>query len=197
MFWVGLSPVWAASESAIPPTIEPCMKTLAFEPSTSLLEHIRKMGVALSDFPEIVHARTIQPGVDRPLDGLGLGATGETLFWVANDGQAVVDDRLFSTLKVVAIPLLSPGDIIQVGTWKQPVVGGHEAIAVLLMRVGIILTYVHSGSDLCIRSGGTENEFHIRGTHTYFTNEENTDSVDFFIRFSRSGRIEVGRSKKR
>jgi len=54
---------------------------------------------------------------------------------------------------------------------------------------------VHIGSELCLLSEETDEdgnyEAHLTGEHTYFTNEENVDPLDFVVRIGAEGLISV------
>ena len=66
-----------------------------------------------------------------------------------------------------------------------------DSISVIrqLIAADVIGTYAHIGSTLCVVEipGGV----HITGTHTYFTNTENTDSLDFQVLIDPAGVITV------
>jgi hypothetical protein len=53
----------------------------------------------------------------------------------------------------------------------------------------VIGTYVHLESNLCLKDipGGV----HVTGTHTYMTNTENIDPLDFKVTIDPMGLIQV------
>jgi hypothetical protein len=100
-----------------------------------------------------------------------------------------VDARVFGPLKAVSVPSLDAGVTATVG---QVVAKPMPALAVLvrqLIETDVIGTYVHLESSLCLKDipGGV----HVTGTHTYMTNTENIDPLDFKVTIDPTGLIEV------
>jgi hypothetical protein len=167
------------------------MKTLTIDPADSLMQRMRNMGLTVPDFPTTVPALVIQPGLHRAVGQRGEGPTKEPVFWVDSEGHLLVDGQLFSTLTTAFVPRMGAGESVSVGHWKKPGAMTPQDIAELLIRAGIILTYVHIGSELCITPDSTDGRIHMVGTHTYFTNEENQESIAFTVHFDADGRITV------
>ena len=168
---------------------EECMTTLHIESHRSLLGEVRAMGVPARDFPKEFPAQTPRATEHRPLKAGGVGSEGEALFWLDAEGTPFVDARGFGPLKAVSVPSLDAGVTATVG---QVVAKPMPALAVLvrqLIEADVIGTYVHLESNLCLKDipGGV----HVTGTHTYMTNTENIDPLDFKVTIDPTGLIEV------
>jgi hypothetical protein len=168
---------------------EACMTTLHIESHRSLLEEVRSLGVPARDFPKDFPAQTPSATEHRPLKAGGAGPGGEALFWLDAEGTPFVDARVFGPLKAVSVPSLDAGVTATVG---QVVAKPMPALAVLvrqLIETDVIGTYVHLESSLCLKDipGGV----HVTGTHTYMTNTENIDPLDFKVTIDPTGLIEV------
>ena len=165
------------------------MTTLQMMAHNSLLTEVRALGVSARDFPKEFPARTPSATEHRPLKAGGVGPGGEALFWLDTEGTPFVDARVFGPLQAVAVPSLGTGVTATVG---QVVAKPMPAVAVVvrqLIEADVIGTYVHLESSLCLKDipGGV----HITGTHTYMTNTENIDSLDFKVTIDPTGLIQV------
>jgi hypothetical protein len=167
------------------------MKTLTIDHTESLLHQLRQMGIKIADFPVTVQARRIQPEVHRPIHIASTATPTDAIFWVDSDGRPVVDENHFSTLNTALLPMLGQGQSVEVGHWKRPTDMSPFAVTELLIRRGVILTYVHIGSELCVTPSSTPEQIQFTGTHTYFTNEENRDAIAFTVHIETNGRIWV------
>jgi hypothetical protein len=168
---------------------EACVTTLNIKSNQSLLAEVRRLGVTLRDFPQAFEAHTPNTEVHRPLKAGGTGPGGDPLFWLDEDGVPFVDARVFGPLQAVSIPSLSSPATVTVGrlvSFPPP-----SALTVIrqLMEADVIGTYVHLESTLCLRktSGGV----HVTGTHTYVTDSDNTDPLDFTVIIDDTGHIRV------
>jgi hypothetical protein len=172
-----------------PASKDTCMTTLQMMEHNSLLSEVRSMGVSARDFPKEFPARIPSATEHRPLKAGGVGPGGEALFWLDTEGTPFVDARMYGPLKAVSVPSLDAGVTATVG---QVVAKPMPALAVLvrqLIEADVIGTYVHLGSSLCLKDllGGV----HVTGTHTYMTNTENIDPLDFKVTIDPTGLIEV------
>jgi hypothetical protein len=168
---------------------EACLTTLKIKSNQSLLSEVRRLGVSLRDFPQVFEAHTPNTGVHRPLKAGGMGPGGAPLFWLDEDGVPFVDGRVFGTLQAVSIPSLSSPATVTVG--RLVAFPPPSALTVIrqLIEADVIGTYVHLESMLCLReiSGGV----HVTGTHTYVTDSDNTDPLDFNVIIDDTGHIRV------
>jgi len=158
---------------------------------TSLLHTLRNAGASISDFPDKVSARTIQPKTDTPLPSFGTTQDGTAIFWMGSDKVPVVDARVFGALKTAHVTRMKAGESVQVGRIVDPVSTPLAEAAKHLIHAGIILTYVHIGAELCVERKSTDTHRFISGSHTYFTQTENTDAVQFSVVLGSGGIIEV------
>jgi hypothetical protein len=163
------------------------MTTLEIQQQDSLLNEIRGLGAKAPDFPTAFPAHTPQVGKHRPLKAGGVGPTGEALFWIDLAGTPFVDARVFGPLQAVSIIRLAPGVSATVGRLLAKL--DPATVIGQLIAADVIGTYAHTESTLCVVEipGGV----HITGTHTYFTNTENTDPLDFKVLIDPAGVITV------
>ncbi|MCP4807970.1 MAG: hypothetical protein GY913_32185 [Proteobacteria bacterium] len=82
---------------------------------------------------------------------------------------------------------LSEGEVGTVGPAVDEVRG--LALAEALLTSNTILSWIHIGSELCLTE--VEGGVHVKGTHTYFTNEENVVPIEFDVRVDEAGLITV------
>ena len=165
------------------------MTTLHIESHRSLLEEVRGQGVPARDFPTKFPAQTPKTTEHRPLKAGGVGPEGEALVWVDRDGAPFVDARVFGPLQAVSVPSLDSGATVSVGQVVAKPVPAASVVVRQLIEADVIGTYVHLESTLCLKDipGGV----HITGTHTYMTNAENIDPLDFKVTIDPTGLIQV------
>jgi hypothetical protein len=169
----------------------PCLSSLSVSSSTSLLERLREAGGSAPDFPETVASRTIDAQTDKPLPTLGSAPDGAALFWMGADKKPVVDARVLGPLQTAHVTRLKPGQSVEVGRVVDPAATPLAQVSELLIRAGIILTYVHVGAELCVAPQSTQERRIYSGTHTYFTNTENNEPVRFSVVLGSGGVIRV------
>jgi hypothetical protein len=180
---VGTS-AWAAPPA---PPQSHCKQTLKITHSASMLQELRGLGLSADDFPKRFEARTVDPTRHRPLRSGGTGPEGKALFWVGPSGPPFADSSVFGTLTTASVTQMGAGSIQQVGLLKASM--AHRELIVQLIEAGVILTYAHLGSELCLGQGDAE--IHITGSHSYMTNTDNTDPLDFVVRIDSAGLISV------
>ena len=166
-----------------------CMTTLHMDSGRSLLEEVRALGVPVRDFPEEFPAQTPVATEHRPLKAGGVGPGGEALFWLDPEGIPFVDARVFGSLQTVSVPSLGSGITATVGQVVAKPIPAVAVVARQLMEADVIGTYVHLESNLCLKD--TPGGVHITGTHTYMTNTENIDPLDFKVTIDPVGLIQV------
>ena len=164
------------------------MTTLQMMGHNSLLSEVRALGVSARDFPKEFPARIPSATEHRPLKAGGVGPGGEALFWLDAEGTPFVDARVFGPLKAVNATNFhrSTATVGKIVAKPMPAVAG---VIRQLIEADVIQTYAHLESNLCLTDipGGV----HITGTHTYMTNTENIDPLDFKVTVDPTGLIEV------
>jgi hypothetical protein len=168
---------------------EVCVTTLNIKSNQSLLAEVRRLGVTLRDFPQAFEAHTPNTDVHRPLKAGGTGPGGNPLFWLDEVGVPFVDARVFGALQAVSIPSLSSPATVTVGRLVFSPAPSSLTVIRQLIEADVIGTYVHLESTLCLSeiSGGV----HVTGTHTYVTDTDNTDPLDFRVIIDATGHIRV------
>jgi hypothetical protein len=169
-----------------------CVITIKREAASSLLQELRNLGLEAFDFPKAFPAKAPKPATDKPLNAGGVGPKGAAVFWASSEGTPFVDAQLFGHLTVVMVPAMAPGEQAQVGRVGPHPIQEIPQLIQQLIEADVIGTYVHLGSTLCLENipGG----LHIRGSHTYMTNTENIDALDFKVVVEPSGLILVSNS---
>ncbi len=162
----------------------------------SLFSELGRRGLAPGDVPAGYPAAAVDQSVDAPL-GLDLGLTlgGRPVFFV-KDGAAVVDTAVFGPLS--RVDATNPPDTwAPVGRLAAPDGVDLGAAVRLLVQADLVLTWAHIGSELTLTPVAApppkaRGAWRLRGTHTYFTNTENTDEIDVGVVVSEDGLVLVG-----
>ena len=170
--------------------------TIYRDSQVSLLEEQRGLGKPLYDFPKLYSAATINAETMVPMKTTAAFTVQDRLiFWLAETRDAVVvDGRVFTDLATVDGTSLGAGDKRIIGTLLQPQELAPRRLAELMITADVVLTWAHIGSELSlVEEVATEDGWsgRYKGTHTYFTNEENVDPLAFWIRVSATGDISV------
>ena len=88
-----------------------------------------------------------------------------------------VDAALFSDLETISIAGQSKKHFI-VGAAKKDI--PFDILVRFLITADVVCTYIHLESQMEI-SFPSSRRAEVRGTHTYFTNEENTETFAFVL----------------
>lgn len=162
----------------------------------SLFAELGKRGLKPRDLPESFAGAAVDRSVDQPL-GVDLGLTlgGQPLFFV-KDGAAVVDIAVFDGLAVVDATN-PPKGWHGLGRLADPDAADLDDVVRLLVEADVILTWAHIGSELTLTPVETappkaRGGWRLKGTHTYFTNEENVDEIEVGIVVTEDGQVLVG-----
>lgn len=168
--------------------------TLSRDSNNAILDEQRSRGPHLFDFPKAFEALDVS-AMSPMKTTEALPVDGGNAFWLSEDrARVVVDERRFSDLTVVTAFMLDP--------YEQAIVGTHRltdtpplTIATLLITADVIHTWAHIGSELAmsnerIAEDGTWS-VDVRGSHVYFTNEENEDPVNFTVHIDPQNQISV------
>jgi hypothetical protein len=195
---IGCTPVDAPDSptpSKAPPVIvEPspvtCLARFQLDSHASVLDEQRRRGGAQrwNDFARRYPAATIDPASHHAVElvaGRTLG--GAPLLWFTPDfADAVVDAAIFSELKFVDATTLRGAQQVEIGTLTER---GHaelrkRELLEFLLEAGVIQTFAHIGSSLCLRSEVEDQRGYraeLDGTHEYYTNQENHDPIGFAL----------------
>lgn len=150
------------------------------------------------DFPETFEAQTIETDVMSPVEAVEKLAIGSrpTFWFTQNAKSVVVDNDVFGTLTAVDATRLDKGVTKRIGEVRAelPDRAAKWQLVELLIRAGVIQTYIHVSSSLCVRSekttGGTY-AVEIDGIHRYYTNEENIDPLAFAVSLDPDNEITI------
>jgi hypothetical protein len=127
---------------------------------------------------------------------------GPVLWFSAEKKEALVDKRFSSDLTVVNVTRLRAGLTKTIGTLsKERALSASShgmEILQLLVKADIIQTYVHIGSEVCVKksavdekSAGGAFRADVVGEHTYFTNQKNVDKFSFRFEIKPTGEMTV------
>jgi hypothetical protein len=169
--------------------------TITRDSDTSLLEEQRGLGPPLHDFPKQYSAVSVKDTMVAMQTTAAFKVQSHPVFWLAEARDAVVvDDRAFSDLVCVDATGLDAGKKVAIGQFLQPTEMAPRKLAEMLITADVILTWAHIGSELSLTEETSDTDGwagHFEGTHTYFTNEENVDPLDFWVRVSSKGELVV------
>lgn len=117
----------------------------------------------------------------------------KTIAWVDNKEQRIVLDLQYSKGFVLGDVTGTANEKIGAVTQALMDEWGGRKIATFLLESQIVNTYWHIGSELCLYNETNEGmwyEAYFKGTHTYYTNEANSDPLDFVVRIDkRTGEV--------
>ena len=151
--------------------------TLQRDSEHSLLSELWKHGVMQPDFLEVVPARTPNANASVALVTKELQYKKKPLLYIDSKG-AFVDTSLFSELKTISV--------VQLATQRHAVIGSThqdipwDTLVRFLLLSDVICTYIHIGSKMKV-DFPSAHRAEVRGSHTYYTNEENVEDFSFSI----------------
>lgn len=146
------------------------------------------------------------PGVSVTSENVPVKATSDftienrpLLFFTPELSGVVVDSTVFPEgLKMIRATHLGPGDLGEVGSIDRHALEqlGGRRLALFLIHSGVIETWVHVGAELELvseseRGGSGGFTFVFRGHHSFFTNEEVVEPLNFSVQIDEGGRIVV------
>lgn len=171
-----------------------CVVTLTTGRNGSVLDEQRSVGPPAYDFFATYPAATIDPVAQAPVklvEQYQIG--GRPLLWyTADKAGVVVDAAAMSELVVADATRMRAGETARVGQVLGEIPG--RELALFLVHARAIATWVHIGAELCLaeeRSVDGAYTARFTGEHTYFTNEENVEPLDFEVTIAADGVITV------
>ena len=190
------NPSSLSAEPTKSPASESVLMKLNRDSDDSILAEQRsKGGVPLYDFPKEYRAAEIDPDKYVPLNRTGnFKVDGQPLFWLTPSlAEVVVDNRVFGDLTVVNATFLGGGERVVVGKLNRQDALPPRKMAELLITADVVLTWAHIGSELALVKERTDNGWVgvFEGTHTYYTNDENIDPVEFELFIETDGTLAV------
>ena len=155
------------------------MKSLKLRRDTdqSILSEVRKAGIAQNDFFDIIPARKPDANASIAHVTKEIHHLNKPLLYIDPKGP-FVDSSLFSDLKTISVAKLSLQRYAIIGTTHQNI--RWDILVPFLILSDVICTYIHVGSQMEIVFP-SEHRAEVRGSHTYFTNEEHIEPFAFSI----------------
>jgi len=151
--------------------------TLRRDSDHSILAELRQRGFSQHDFLDRIPARTATSDVSAATVTKDILFQGKPMLYIDAEG-GFVDASLFSDLETISIAELPSKKHFIVGAVKKNV--PFDTLVRFLITADVICTYIHMESQMNISfPGGHRAE--VRGSHTYFTNEENIEPFAFAI----------------
>ena len=143
----------------------------------SLLSELRSKKFTQDDFLTTYPSRN--PGEDAtPADiTKHLMVENTSLLFLDQQG-AFVHEQFFSSLSAISITQIPFKKIHLIGSRKKEI--PWKTLVQFLIEADIICTYIHMESSMTITLT-SKTRAEVKGTHTYFTNEENEESFSFVI----------------
>lgn len=160
----------------------------------SVLHEHRRVGSGADDFTKRYPASRIS--TDQTPVGVikRFAVAGKPLLWFNRDKTEVVCDQdVFPNgLQVADATNLAAGKTVEVGRIDRKALEelGILKLSEFLIRSCAVQTWVHLESTLTL-SDSTANSTSFRGSHLYFTNQENNAPLAFTIHVDETGVITV------
>lgn len=170
-----------------PPLVAVCDVELTVGQEGTLLEEAKRLGIQVLDHPDSLTSAVPDPSKHQSLSALSVG--GKPVVWARSNGELFVDEQLMGPLTVVHATRIQSGQVMKVGTVVNP--SSLDAVELIrqLMVSNVITTFLHIGSELCLKP--TPTGVSVKGTHTYFTNKKNVDEIAFSVELDSAGLITV------
>ncbi len=167
-------------------------KTYEISGASSLSRHARALGVEVRELPARLAAEIIAPETHLPVALEPSFGLDRPLVWVNSaSGALVVDAAVVDHLTPVDATGLTGdrAEIVRfrVGVWDRI---EPRKFMEFLLNTELITTYWHVGSTLELieeRCGGETYRAHLVGTHEYFTQERNVETLDFVVLMNAEG----------
>ena len=143
----------------------------------SILSELRKKGFSQHDFLDVIPAR--KPGADSKaaLVTKEVQFLGESFLFIDSQG-AFVNAAFFSELRSISVVDLSQKKHAILGTVLKEI--PLDILVRFLILSDVICTYIHIESEMKVVFP-SPNRAEVRGSHTYFTNEENIEPFAFSV----------------
>jgi hypothetical protein len=193
-----------------------CLAEFSFDSHASVLSEQRGRAGAKrwDDFARSYPASSIIPEEFHPVELVASVRIGDTpLLWFTPDyAQAVVNSAVFGELKVVDATGLAVDRRVEIGALTELGLGGLRGPAwgeaapdrparlsgrellEFLMKAGVIQTFVHIGSTVCLLSEVDDDRGYrarLAGEHEYYTSQENRDAFAFEFELTAAGGIAI------
>ena len=144
---------------------------------TSILNELRTKKHRQRDFLETFPTR-LPSSKATPAEITKHHKTGSRFFLYIDEKGAFVHEDIFSDLNAISVAQMQKGKRHIIGTLKMNI--PWKTLVQFLIEADIIGTYIHMESSMTIQLSSSTHA-HVKGTHTYFTNEENTEEFSFLI----------------
>ena len=191
MKWVWIllgTAVWVPRSWAKQPSMAAvCDVDLTVDQEGTLLAEAKRLGIRILDHPDGLISAVPDPSKHQPLSALSVG--GKPVVWARSNGELFVDEQLMGPLTVVHATRIQSGQSMKVGTIVNPSSVDATELIRQLMVSNVITTFLHIGSELCLKP--TPTGVSVEGTHTYFTNKKNVDEISFSVELDSAGLITV------
>lgn len=151
----------------------------------SVLSELRKNGHTPFDFPKHIPAREPSINAKKVQVTSHLTIDGAPILYIDEKG-VFVEKSFFSDMKTVSVEQIPKLQHLVIGTVRKEV--SWETLVRFLICSDVICTYVHIESQMQVVLENQKRAV-VRGTHTYFTNEENTDSFAFVVEIDHTDTI--------
>lgn len=150
--------------------------TLRRDSDHSILAELRQRGFSQHDFLERIPARKAKSDISAAAVTKDILFQGKPMLYIDVEG-GFVDASLFSDLETISIADQSKKHFI-VGATKKDI--PFDILVRFLITADVVCTYIHMESQMEI-SFPSSRRAEVRGTHTYFTNEENIEPFAFVL----------------
>ena len=172
------------------------VKSVNIESDDDLSIELRAAGVEADPHRLQTPAAAITRGIHSSIKCLESLKLDGQAFIFYSAGGLVTDEQLFSDLAHVNPLRMDAGERQPIGYVRASVgtLVEAEKIALALLRVGVVTTYLHIGAYLSYSTRRTADNgwcVSFRGVHVYFTNDRNEEPVAFDLQIDGEGLIFV------
>ena len=151
--------------------------TLRRDSDHSILAELRRKGYSQNDFLERIPSRSVNLDMSAATVTKNILFQGKPMLYIDAKG-GFVDASVFSDLETISIAKLPSKKHFIIGTVKKEV--PLDTLARFLITADVICTYIHMESQMEVVFPSSSRA-EVRGSHTYFTNEENIEPFAFVI----------------
>lgn len=151
----------------------------------SILSEVRRNNIRQDDFLAMYPVR------EKSKDAVPAQVTkqhmvdGFPLLFIDKKG-AFLNNTFFSQLNAISITQIPYKKVQLIGTCLKPI--PFKTLVSFLIDADIICTYIHIESSMTVTLS-SQTRAEIKGTHTYFTNEENEEPFSFVIELDHENNI--------
>lgn len=143
----------------------------------SILSEVRRHNIRQDDFLSLYPARELSQKAFPAEVTKQHTVEGAPLLCIDKQG-AFLNNAFFSSLHAISISQLPFKKVQLIGTALKPI--PFKTLVSFLIDADIICTYIHVESSMTV-SLVSQTRAEVKGTHTYFTNEENEEPFSFVI----------------